>query len=115
MNKLKILFALLFCTVGFSLTAQVDMDYYLPEEYTYNPAIPTPFSVLGYNVGEWHVSHDQVIMYMKALAAASDRVQIEEYGRTYEKRPLLLLTITAPSNFSRLDEIKSQQIGRAHV
>lgn len=119
MDKLKIFFALLFCTTGFTATSQVDMDYYLPEEYTYNPAIPTPFSVLGYNIGEWHVSHDQVIMYMKALAAASDRIQIEEYARSYEKRPLLLLTITAPGNFSRLEQIKAQRAnlrdGRAAV
>src|SRR5690554_4818848 len=119
MDKLKIFFALLFCTTGFTATSQVDMDYYLPEEYTYNPAIPTPFSVLGYNIGEWHVSHDQVIMYMKALAAASDRIQIEEYARSYEKRPLLLLTITAPGNFSRLEQIKTQRAnlrdGRAAV
>ncbi len=109
MNKIKTLFVVALLLCAGSVRAQVDLSYYLPEGYTYNPSIPTPASVLGYQVGEWHVSHDQVVMYMKALAVASDRVQIEEYGRSYEKRPLLLLTITAPSNFSRLDEIKSQR------
>lgn len=109
MDKIKRLFVIVLLLLAGSVRAQVDLSYYLPEGYTYNPSIPTPASVLGYQVGEWHVSHDQVVMYMKALAAASDRIQIEEYGRTYEKRPLLLLTITAPSNFSRLDEIKSQR------
>src|SRR5690606_33052573 len=60
-------------------------------------------------VGEWHATHDQVVMYLKTLAAASDRVQIEEYGRSYEQRPLLLLTITAPGNFSKIDQIKIQR------
>src|SRR5690554_4345804 len=109
MKRIGRLLGLAFTLLTVTATAQVDFDYYLPEGYTYDPSIPTPASVLGYQVEEWHVSHDQVVMYMKALAAASDRIQIEEYGRTYEKRPLLLLTITAPSNFSRLDEIKSQR------
>src|SRR5690606_17954819 len=109
MNKIKTLFVAAFLLLAGTARAQVDLSYYLPEGYTYDPSIPTPAAVLGYQVGEWHVSHDQVVMYMKALAAASDRIQIEEYGRSYEKRPLLLLTITAPANFSRLDEIKSQR------
>jgi hypothetical protein len=109
MSKIKRLFVAALLLFAWTAKAQVDLGYYLSEGYTYDPSIPTPAAVLGYQVGEWHVSHDQVVMYMKALAAASDRIQIEEYGRTYEKRPLLLLTITAPSNFSRLDEIKSQR------
>lgn len=109
MKRIGRLLGLAFTLLTVTATAQVDFDYYLPEGYTYDPSIPTPASVLGYQVGEWHVSHDQVVMYMKALAAASDRIQIEEYGRTYEKRPLLLLTITAPGNFSRIETIKAQR------
>ncbi len=89
--------------------AQTDMSYYLPEGYTYDASIPTPKEVLGYEVGEWHVTHDQLVMYMKAVAEASDRVIIEETGRTYEKRPQVLLTITSPANLGRLDEIKAER------
>jgi len=103
------IFTLLFIGLSFSTFAQVSLDYYLPSEYTYNPEIPTPESVLGYQVGEWHVSHDQVVMYMRELAAASDRVNIEEYARSYEKRPLLMLTITAPGNFGKFANIKSER------
>ena len=93
-------------TVGF-VQAQVTMDYYLPQDVTYDPKIPTPESVLGYVPGEWHVSHDQLAMYMRTLAAASDRMTIEEYGRSYENRPLYLLTITSPANHSKIDQIKA--------
>lgn len=89
--------------------AQVDMSYYLPEGYTYNPDIPTPKEVLGYEVGEWHVTHDQLVMYMKAVADASDRVVFEETGRSYEKRPQTLLTISSPANLGRLDQIKADR------
>lgn len=92
-----------------SLTFAQDLSYYLPKGYTYNPAIPTPKQVLGYEVGEWHVTHDQLVMYMKAVAAASDRVIFEETGRSYEKRPQTLLTITSPSNLSKLDQIKADR------
>lgn len=110
MNKLKgFLGVFLLSMVAYTSVAQVSLDYYLPEGFTYNPAIPTPASILGYHVGEWHASHDQVVMYMKALAAASDRIKIEEYGKSYEKRPLLLLTITAPENFSKLEQIKTDR------
>lgn len=89
--------------------AQVDLGYYLPKGFTYDPKIPTPKQVLGYEVGDWHVSHDQLVMYMKAVAAASDRVTIEETGRTYEKRPQVLLTITSPSNHKKIDQIKADR------
>lgn len=83
---------------------------YLPDTVTYNPKIPTPESVLGANIGEWHVRHDQLVDYMKQLAAASDRVTIEETGRTHENRPLLLLTITAPKNRNNIDAMRQTHI-----
>jgi hypothetical protein len=92
-----------------TLTFAQDLSYYLPKGYTYNPAVPTPKQVLGYEVGEWHVTHDQLVMYMKAVATASDRVIFEETGRSYEKRPQTLLTITAPNNLARLDQIKAER------
>ncbi|GMQ30063.1 M14 family metallopeptidase [Algoriphagus confluentis] len=91
------------------LTFAQDLSYYLPKGYTYNPAIPTPKQVLGYEVGEWHVTHDQLVMYMKAVAEASDRVIFEETGRSYEKRPQTLLTISSPANLAKLDQIKADR------
>ena len=40
---------------------------YLPKTVTYDPAIPTPESVLGARLGEWHVRHDQLVNYMYML------------------------------------------------
>ena len=77
---------------------------YLPEGVEYNPAIPTPSSFLGTEVGTWHVRHDQLVAYMYALAAASERVSLEVTGYTHENRPLLLLTITDPKNRNKLNK-----------
>lgn len=92
-----------------TLTFAQDLSYYLPQGYTYNPAVPTPKQVLGYEVGEWHVTHDQLVSYMKAVAEASDRVVFEETGRSYERRPQTLLTITSPANLGKLDQIKAER------
>ncbi|EOZ92210.1 Secreted protein containing N-terminal Zinc-dependent carboxypeptidase related domain protein [Indibacter alkaliphilus LW1] len=89
--------------------AQNELNYYLPEGYTYDSTIPTPKDILGFEVGDWHASHDQVVSYMKAMAEASDRVSFEVIGRTYELRPQTILTITSPRNHGRLEEIKEER------
>jgi len=78
----------------------------LPEAASYDPGVPRPEEVLGFEVGEWHVRHDQLVEYARRLAASSDRVLLEEQGRTHEGRPLLLLTISSPANLARIDEIR---------
>ncbi|MCC5937586.1 MAG: zinc carboxypeptidase [Lunatimonas sp.] len=90
------------------------LDYYLPSGYTHDPSIPSPKSILGFEVGEWHASHDQVVNYFRVLAQTSDRVSLVEYGRTYEKRPLVMLVVTSPQNLRRLGEIKEQRRALRH-
>lgn len=90
--------------------AQVDLSYYLPEKIAFNEKIPTPKSIIGHEVGEFHISHDRLVSYMYALDAASDRITIEVTGYTHEMRPLLLLTITSPSNHQRITQIKEEHV-----
>lgn len=96
--------------LSFSGYSQVDLSYYLPEGVTYNPNIPTPQSVIGHEVGEWHVTHDKLVQYMYALDQASDRVTLEITGYTHEARPLLLLTITSPKNHQNIESIRAQHV-----
>ena len=53
MKKILFLLAPIFC-----LNAQVDLSYYLGDTSNYNQLIPTPESIIGHQVGEFHVSHD---------------------------------------------------------
>lgn len=85
------------------------LSYYLPE-IEYDQDIPTPEQVLGYQIGEWHISHDQLVYYMRTVAAASPRMQLLEHGRTYEGRPLIHLIVSSPANHSRLEEIRQQHV-----
>ncbi|MEZ4965456.1 MAG: M14 family metallopeptidase [Saprospiraceae bacterium] len=100
---LAILRSCVFCA---SAQTAPSLQYYLPD-ISYDTAIPTPAAVLGYEVGAWHVTHDQLLAYMRSLDQASDRISIVEYGRSHENRPLICLIITDPANRARLDEIKA--------
>ncbi|MBA4053539.1 MAG: zinc carboxypeptidase, partial [Marivirga sp.] len=107
----KFIFVTFFITsFALSVTGQPDLSYYLPEGTKYDPSIPTPKSIIGHEVGEWHVTHDRLIAYMYALDKASDRISLEVTGYTHEGRPLLLLTITAPKNHQNLDNIRTQHV-----
>lgn len=106
----KHLLFLLFISIAPTLYAQPDLSYYLPEGITVDPKIPTPKSIVGHEVGEWHISHDRLVSYMYALDAASDRISLEVMGYTHEARPLLLLTITSPKNHQRIEEIRAQHV-----
>ena len=91
-------------------TADPDAPFYLPTGITYDTSVPTPRSVLGFVVGEWHVRHDQLATYMRVVAETSDRVKIEVTGRTHEQRPLLMLTISSAENLARLEEIRQAHL-----
>lgn len=109
MKKLA-LFLITFALILTSAKAQVALSYYLPDSVTYNPAIPTPKSIIGHEVGEWHVTHDKLVQYMYALAQASDRVTLEVIGQSHEGRPMILLTITAPANHTNKEAIRTQHL-----
>ena len=82
----------------------------MPQSISYNSDIPTPESVIGHEVGEWHVTHDKLVQYMEVLASKSNRIHIETRGYTFEDRPLLLLTITSPNNHQNLAQIQEQHL-----
>jgi hypothetical protein len=77
----------------------------LPEKT--DEGIPTPEAILGFNIGERFTDYRGVEKYIEAVAHASDRIHIIEYGRSYEYRPLRVLVISTPENLDRLDEILS--------
>ena len=107
MKKLFFILTPLFC-----LNAQVQLDYYLNDTANYNPSIPTPESVIGHQVGEFHVSHDKLSHYVQELSKTSKRVKLVERpsGKTYENRTSWLMIITSESNHSNLEEIRQQHL-----
>ncbi len=82
----------------------------LPPNVTYDLRIPTPASVLGWEVGTWHVRPDQIVRYFERLAQVSDRFHLETYGATHEQRPLLLATVSTPANLGRIEQIREEHV-----
>ncbi|TXB63057.1 M14 metallopeptidase family protein [Phaeodactylibacter luteus] len=92
-----------------SAWAQRPLTYYLPD-IEYDAQVPSPEAFFGHQIGEWHLTHDKLVYYFKALADSSPRVTYTEYARSYEHRPLIYLTITSEKNHSRLEEIRAAHV-----
>jgi murein tripeptide amidase MpaA len=73
--------------------------------------VPAPEDVLGFRPGDDRklASWASVVQYFKRLDEASDRVKLEELGRSTMGAPFVMATISAPENLRRLDEFKEIQ------
>ena len=87
-----------------ALAAAVRLDPSVPAA----TVVPAPESVLGFVPGEDRrlTGWSQVVAYLKALDVASDRVWVEEVGKTTQGRPFLVATVTSAANHARIDEIR---------
>ena len=73
----------------------------------YRPGVPKPDSLLGYPIGERNTQYAEQQRTLLAIAdAAKDRVRVEEFTTSYERRPMRLYIVSAPENIARLDEIR---------
>lgn len=73
--------------------------------------LPTPADSLGFQLGQWHVRHDQIEQYLRSVAQARpEQVRFEIIGRTHEQRPLLQLVVSSAANMARLEEIRQQHL-----
>ena len=96
------------CLNIYSQNSNDSFNYYFSQlNKDLNESIPKPHEIIGHNVGDWHISHDKLVQYMYTLSESSDRITIENRGKTFEGRPLILLTITSEKNHSNIDEIIS--------
>jgi len=71
--------------------------------------IPTPRAVLGFEPGEDRKLTDwaTLVRYYRQLAAASDRVEFRELGRTTLGAPFVALAISSPHNLRDLARYRS--------
>ncbi|MEM7048380.1 MAG: M14 family zinc carboxypeptidase [Acidobacteriota bacterium] len=76
---------------------------------TVNAKLPSPAEFLGYRLGERFTRSHEVRAYFEKLAAVSPRLELFEYGHSYEDRPLLLAAISSPENLARLAAIRDRQ------
>ena len=94
---IRVFLALLAASLSLSLLAEekLSLEYYFSDLSAYSTDTPTPESVLGYQVGEWHVRPEQLVQYYQELASKSDRVKVKVIGFSHERRPLILAFISS--------------------
>jgi len=86
---------------------------YLPADADLDTSVPSPESVLGWEVGDWRIHHPLLVQYMRTLAEKSDRVSIKVTGYTYEQRPLLQIIISSEENQSKLESLRKAHLDGA--
>lgn len=73
----------------------------------YDPAVPTPESVLGYPLGSRPVRYSEVVKYLQTLASFSPRAELVEMGQSHEGYALYYLVIGSQQNFDRREQIRA--------
>ncbi|MBM0224642.1 M14 metallopeptidase family protein [Micromonospora sp. ATA51] len=70
-------------------------------------AIPTPEQYFGFRIGSDGklATWDKMLPYFQLIAEKSNRVNLEEVGKTTEGNPYVLLTISSPKNLANLDNL----------
>ena len=107
MKHIILIFTIILST---NMSSQTNLSYYFGDNTNFDESIPKPSEIIGHEVGEWHVTHDKLVQYMYAVAESSDRVLIEETGKTYENRPLLILKVSSNKNIKVLEKIQKKHI-----
>ena len=69
----------------------------------WSQSVPSPSETLGYDLGARFTDASDAVRYAQALASASSRVRLVQYGQTPEGRPLTLLVIASDANSGKMD------------
>ena len=94
----------------FLLNAQVEL---IEERFAFEPGISyasqitSPANFLEYKLGEQFTIYEKVVNYFKLLADQSDKIQLNQYGTTYEGRKLYNVVISSKANLDNMDQIKA--------
>ncbi|PCE64226.1 M14 family zinc carboxypeptidase [Sediminicola luteus] len=73
--------------------------------------IKSPAEFLGYELGSQFTRSWEVREYYEYLAeTVPNRVSLQEYGTTNERRPLLLAYVSSASNMAQLDDIRKKHL-----
>jgi len=76
-----------------------------------NGSFPTPESVLGFRMGTEKklADYHQMIDYLRKLDTASDKMQLENLGKTTEGNDFMMAIISSPANLRQIEEWKKIQ------
>ena len=89
-------------------TFNSDLEYPNPIlDGNYIQTITKPDTILGFEIGTKVASPLQITNSLMKWADESNRLQIVEYARSHEDRPLFAVYISTPENLANLESIES--------
>ena len=78
--------------------------------------LQSPEQFFGYKIGDRFTPHWRVMEYYKHVATAvPNMVKLQQYGQTYEGRPLMVAFVSSAANISKLENIRSNNLALARV
>jgi uncharacterized membrane protein len=91
---MKHFFSVFFITISLSSIAQLQ----------------SPSDFLGYEIGTQFSRHADVVRYFEHVAANSDMVTYQSYGKTNERRPLTYAVVSSKKNMANLETIRTDNL-----
>src|SRR5262245_36596430 len=73
-------------------------------------AVPTQESVLGVAPGARPIRHDELMRYVEAVAAASKRVKVLPYAKSWEGRDLVVIAVSDEDTIADLDAFRDRHL-----
>ena len=73
--------------------------------------LQNPQQFLGYALGEKFTPHYKIVDYFEQAALAMPQLmKLQQYGQTYEGRPLLLAIISSAENIANIEELRKNSL-----
>ena len=78
--------------------------------------LKSPSEFLGFEIGTQFSRNHEVIDYFKHVESqVPNQVKLQEYGRTYERRPLMVAYVSSEENMRNLETIRQNNLRNAGV
>src|SRR5690554_2029221 len=87
------------------------LNYYFPENISFDSSIPSPEEFLGYTPGSRVTEHSRINAYYEKIAELSDRTELIEIGKSHENRSIYVLAVSSPKNIRELNDTKKLRQG----
>jgi len=91
------------------------LSFFIFSSFAFAQNIQSPSEFLGYELGTRFTNHYQIVDYFQYLAKASDRIQLQEYGKTNENRLLQVAYISTAENLGNLERIRKNHLANAGI
>lgn len=70
----------------------------------------SPEQFLGYPIGTRYTPHHKIVAYLQHAAQHSKMVSLQQYGSTYEHRPLMVAFVGSENNIAQLEKIRTNNL-----